>query len=306
MSVFQVPPPRPQVIIPSATLAEINRRGAEKSIGTYVSGTNLLYVVRSDSGLRIYKGKVTAAENFKEKDIRMLEIDPASITRKKSSTTAGSSAENESNNFTPVGRDLRDLFADIFGVPQNIADKMSTSDFAKTRFLVSDSSGSLRDLTMMELEAALKSDENSVQIDAIVFPANGVYCGAVSDGGDVRKLLKFMRGENYTGSEFEIYTARGKIAPGNETFKPVVRKFLEKFSTILFAASGAIGAALITEIIAASMAAGVLTLACPPILLILLAIAIGLTAVGAILLFIASRIEHTVPLSPPTNQPQQA
>jgi hypothetical protein len=279
---------RTQVAIPQATLAEIGKRGNEQSIGTYVSATELLYFVISEAGFSVFKRKISSATDFKGSDVQMLKIDEG----------------HESDLGSGIGRDLRDIFTGVLNVPEETVKKMSVSDFAKTRFLTQ-SDGVTRDLTMAELETALEGGEGSPQIAAITFPICGIFYGAVRNNGDPKALLKFMRRENYTGKEFEIYTARGKIRAGNEVFKPILQRFFERSSTIFFTASVTISGALVAQVASASLAAGALTFACPPVLIALFCLAIGLIIAGAILLFAASRIENTVSLPQLPKQPTQ-
>ncbi|MDR2677398.1 MAG: hypothetical protein LBB26_02435 [Puniceicoccales bacterium] len=274
-----------QVIIPQVTLAKINENRKEASAGVYISETTLLYFIKSDTEINIYNARIDAAERLKGNDARVFKIDPSSVADKNAVACA----------------DLQHIFTNVFNIPDEIAKKMSLSDFARTRFLTC-RDGMMRDLTMDELQTALNGNENSIQIDAITFPVSGIFYGAIASGEHAKPLLKFMRKEGYTAKDFEIYTPMGKIKLGNETFKPILQRFLEKFSAFFFTASGAIGSALVAQIISASVAAGVLTFACPPLLITLLCITIGLILIGAILLFVASRIEHTVSLP---QQPKQ-
>jgi hypothetical protein len=277
-----------QTIIPQITLGAVAKRPDGQSVGEYVSQTELLYLVKSDTGFEFHKTQIKDAKDFKGNDARMFKIPNAT----------------ESNSASTIGPDLRDLFTDVFNVSEETIKKMSLSDFGKTRFLTY-VDGAMRDLTMDELQNVLEGSENAFQIDATTFPVNGIFYGAVADGGDTKALLKFMRKESYTGKEFEIYTAQGKVRDGNETFKPILQRFLEKFSTFFFTASAALSTALVAQIVTASVAAGVLTFACPPVLIALLGIAIGFIIVGAILLFAAARVENTVQLPQPPKQQQQ-
>jgi hypothetical protein len=272
-------------VIPQATLAEINKRHDGATAGAYISTTDLLYFVESNTDLTVHKRKFSRATAFKGNDARMLKLEQAS-----------------DDTDSVVGPDLKCVFINAFGVPEATVKKMSLADFGKTRFLTCEN-GSMRDLSMEELQTALEGGEESIPIDAITFPVNAIFYGAVGDKENTDELLKFMRQEKYTGRELEIYTPQGRFNARNQTFKPILRKALEKLSALFIAASGTIGTALIVEIITASMAAGILTFACPPVFLTLLGLAVGLLIVGAILIFVASRIENTV-TSLPAPQPQ--
>ncbi|MDR2341063.1 MAG: hypothetical protein LBD72_01895 [Puniceicoccales bacterium] len=277
-----------QYAIPTSTFAEINAKTHGKAAGSYVSETDLLYFVESSAGITVQKAKITAANSFKGKDIRLLTINAPAL-------------KPETDNA--IGPELKSWFSNNIGVPMEIIKKMTLADFARTRFLATKDGGQMQDLTMEELQQVLAGEETSAKIDAIIFPVNGIFYGAVLDGGGAKELAKFMRGEDYTGKEFEIYTPQGKIKTGNEVFKPFLQKFLEKFSTLFFSVSAAFISAATTQIIAASVAAGVLTVACPPLIFVFIGIAIGLVIIGALLLFIASRVENTVNL--PSQQPHQ-
>ncbi|MDR1457014.1 MAG: hypothetical protein LBI34_03120 [Puniceicoccales bacterium] len=285
-------PTRQQVVFPRASLAEIGRRSRDRTVGEYIAGTELIYFVKSNTGINAIKATAESASSFAGENARS--FNPSKFVK--------------CNDADPGLIDLRFFLKNNFNVPEDVAEKMSAHDFAQTHFLVH-SNGSLRDATMSELQHVLwapenstEAPENATEITAIIFPGQGIYRCATSDDGNVEELVAHMRQGNYTARDIEIFTSTGKFKIGNEIFKPFIQKFLERFSTFFFSASASIGTALAGQITAASLAAGAITIACPPAFFSLLCLAFGLIVIGALLLFLSSRIENTV--SPPAPLPQ--
>jgi hypothetical protein len=262
-----------RIIVPTVTAERISSRDSGKTIGQYVSETELIYIARTGGDICLGSRKFTEANVSQKKDA-------SSVLREK-----GTWSNNDND------RDLREILSRDLNIDSNVLDKMADADFGKMLFLKKDADGKMQDLTTDELGKMITNGESCSSLAAVVFPSGGVYFGAVAQADDLKSLANFMR-KNYTGEKFEIYSSTGKANIARSAFKVFGKELLEKLA-IAFA-----GVSAVTIGSMVSLATGTAIVA-PVVFATLAIICIVALIVATILKWVAWRMDNTVPSPAP-------